>query len=150
MAFDILYPDESKEQVHRHSSIDQFEGFLSVWKKGGWAPIIFDQLDSITCDKIKSHPVALSWGNDSFIYPEGSCAYTSDTFIYTDKEGVETKLLPECFGKGGEFYQEYVRKNTFINFDGDDGGYSLGVHNQATLRVGLSYVKANQTLPPVE
>ena len=61
MAYPILYPDEGSEQVHRHSSIDQFRGFLSVMKKGGWAPIVFDQLDGINCEDIVSHPVIISF-----------------------------------------------------------------------------------------
>lgn len=70
MAFDILYPTEDA-QVHRHSSIDQFKGFLSVYVKGGWAPLIFDQLDGIVCDKIKTHPVAISFGGDlGYVFPE--------------------------------------------------------------------------------
>lgn len=141
---EILYPTDDA-QVHRHSSIDQFRGFLSTMVKGGWAPIVFDQLDGVVCDAVKYHPVVIAFGNDSFIYPEGRCGYTSETFIYTDKEGVETKLLPECFGGGGEFYDTFVKSNSFINFDDDS---SLGVHNQTTLRIGLSYVKADENLPP--
>ena len=30
MAYPVLLADESKDDVHRHSSIDQFKGFLSV------------------------------------------------------------------------------------------------------------------------
>lgn len=144
MAFDILYPVDDA-QVHRHSSIDQFDGFLSVMIKGGWAPIVFDQLDGINCQDIVSHPIIISWGNDlGYIYPEARCTYSSDHFIYTDKEGVEQKLLPECFGRGGEFYDKFVKSNSFINFSDDS---SLGVHNQTTLRVGLDYVTAEETLP---
>lgn len=150
MAFDILYPDEKNDQVHRHSSIDQFGEFLSTMVKGGWAPIVFDQLDGVVCDVIKYHPIIIAFGDDSFVYPEGRCVYASETFIYTDKEGIETKILPECFGGGGEFYDTFIKSNSFINFDGPDGGSSLGVHNQATLRVGLDYVKADRNLPPVE
>ena len=146
MSYPVLYPDENPS-VKRHSSIDQFKGFLSVWKHGGWAPIVFDQLDGVVCDIIKYHPVIIAFGNDSFIYPEGRCVYTSETFIYTDKEGIETKLLPECFGGGGEFYDTFIKSNSFINFDDDS---SLGVHTQAALRVGLDYVKADGNLPPVE
>lgn len=62
MAFDILYPVEDA-QVHRHSSIDQFKGFLSAYIKGGWAPIVFDQLDGITCEEVKTHPVAITFGD---------------------------------------------------------------------------------------
>lgn len=148
MAFDILYPDEKNEQVHRHSSIDQFKGFLSVVVKGGWAPIVFDQLDGINCEDIASHPVIISFGDDvGYVFPEAHCSYASDKFVTFDKEGVEQKLLPECFGGGGDWYQEYVRKNTFVNFDSDD---SIGVHNRKRLRTGLDFCLADHNLPPVE
>lgn len=148
MAFDILYPDEGEEQVHRHSSIEQFGEFLSAYKKGGWAPIVFDQLDGITCDKIKTHPVVISWEKDlGYIFPEGHCSYASDHFIYVDKDGVEQKLLPECMGGKGEFYDFYAKSNSFINFDDDS---SLGLHNIKRTRVGLSYVTADKTLPPAD
>lgn len=148
---EMLYPDESNEQIHRHSSIDQFKGFLSVMVKGGWAPIVFDQLDGITCETIFSHPVIISFGDDvGYVFPEAHCTYTSDKFIYVDKEGVEQRPLPACFGEGGFFYDEFIKSNSFVNFDGPDGGSSLGVHQTKTLRTGLSYVLADQTLPPVE
>lgn len=147
MAFDILYPDE-KEQYHRHSSIDQFRGFLSVYKKGGWTPILFDQLDGITCEKVHTHPVIVSMSDDiGYVFPEAHCTYASDKFIYFDKEGVEQKLLPECFGGGGEFYDTFIKSNSFVNFDDD---CSVGVHNKTTLRTGLDYVLADETLPPAE
>lgn len=143
----ILYPIED-EQVHRHSSIDQFGEFISVWKQGGWAPLVFDQLDGITCDKVKTHPVIISWGDDlGYIFPEAQCTFASDKFIYFDKNGVEQKLLPECMGGKGEFYDYYVNKSTFLNFNPND---SLGVHNTKRTRVGLSYVKADKTLTPVD
>lgn len=144
---DILYPTDDA-QVHRHSSIDQFRGFLSTMVKGGWAPIVFDQLDGINCETIISHPVIISFGNDvGYVFPEAHCSYASDHFVYFDKEGVGQKLLPECFGGGGEFYQEYVRKNTFVNFDSDD---SVGVHNRKELRVGLDFCLADKSLPAVD
>lgn len=147
MAFDILYPTEDA-QVHRHSSIDQFEGFLSAYVKGGWAPLIFDQLDGIVCETVKTHPVAISFGGDlGYIFPEAHCTYSSDHFIYVDKEGIEQQVLPECFGGKGEFYDKFVKSNSFINFD---DGSSLGVHNEKQLRTGLSYVIADETLPPVD
>lgn len=146
MAFEVLYPVDDA-QVHRHSSIDQFRGFLSTMVKGGWTPIVFDQLDGINCETIISHPVIISWGDDlGYIFPEAHCTYASDHFIYTDKEGVESKILPECFGGGGEFYDKFVKSFSFTNFDDDT---SLGVHNQTTLRVGLDYVRADETLPAV-
>lgn len=148
MAFDILYPDEHGEQVHRYSSIDQFRGFLSTMVKGGWAPIVFDQLDGINCETIISHPVIISFGGDvGYIFPEAHCTYASDKFVYFDKEGVEQKLLPECFGGGGEFYDEFIKSNSFVNFDNSS---SVGTHNQKQLRTGLSYVLADENLPAVD
>lgn len=143
---EMLYPDEH-EQVHRHSSIDQFRGFLSTMVKGGWAPIVFDQLDGINCETIMSHPVIISFGGDvGYVFPEAHCTYASDHFVYFDKEGVEQKLLPECFGGGGEFYDTFVKSNSFVNFDDDS---SVGAHNTKKLRTGLSYVLADENLPAV-
>lgn len=147
---ETLLPDESREQVHRYSSIDQFRGYLSTMVKGGWAPIVFDQLDGITCDTIFSHPVIISFGGDGnvgYVFPEAHCKYASDKFIYFDKEGVEERVLPPCYGEGGEFYMEYVRKNSFLNFDDDN---SVGTHNEKYLRTGLDYVVADKNLPAVE
>lgn len=147
MAFDILYPTDDS-QVHRHSSIDQFANFLSTMVKGGWAPIVFDQLDGINCETIISHPVIISWGGDiGYVFPEAHCTYASDHFVYFDKEGVEQKLLPECFGGGGELYDTFIKSNTFVNFDNDS---SVGVHNKTTLRTGIDYVLAEKTLPAVD
>ena len=147
MAFDILYPVDGA-QVHRHSSIDQFRDFLSIMTKGGWTPIVFDQLDGITCQTIFSHPIIISFNNDiGFIFPEAHCTYASDHFVFFNKEGVEEKVLSPCFGEGGDFYMDYVRENTFINFDSND---SIGTHNKKQLRTGLSYVLADETLPPVD
>lgn len=151
MAFPILYPDEGKEQVHRHSSIDQFRGFLSVMVKGGWAPIVFDQLDGINCETIIHHPVVISFGGDvGYIFPEAHCSYASDKFVYFDKSGVEKRVLSPCFGEGGELYDIFIKSNSFINFDGPDGGSSAGVHQVKRLRTGLSYVLADENLPPVD
>lgn len=147
MAFPILYPDE-KPSVHRYSSIDQFKNFLSVMKNGGWAPIVFDQLDGINCETIKHHPVVIAFGeNIGYVFPEAHCACTSDKFIYFDKYGVEQKPLPYCFGGVGEFYDEWMHKNTFINFDNNT---SVGAHNTLQRRVGLSYALSDKTLPAVD
>ena len=83
----VLYPVEDA-QVHRHSSIDQFNGFLSTYKQGGWAPIVFDQLDGINCETIKSHPVILVLAMILAIYSRKHIAITAPTslFILTRKE----------------------------------------------------------------
>lgn len=150
MTREMLYSDENP-MVHRHSSIDQYKGFLSVEQKGGWSPIVFDQLDGIRCETVLSHPVIISLGGDiGYHFDDAECSYASDHFIYFDKEGVEEELLPECFGGGGETYVKFIKSNIFVNFDGPDGGNSVGVHNETTLRVGTSYCLAENTLPPAE
>ena len=141
----MLYPSENP-MVERKSSIGQFKNFLAVIKKGGWAPIVFDQLDYIDCDGIAAHPVAITFGDDSYIYPEGECIYTNDTWMTVDKRRVEERLLPECQGGQGQTYEAFVDSNSFINFDDS----ALGVHNTKTTRVGLSYVKSKETLPAVD
>lgn len=144
----MLYAEEHP-QVHRHSSIEQYKGFLSTMTRGGWTPIMFDQLDGINCETVLSHPVIISWGDDiGYHFSEARCSYTSEKFIYTDKEGVEQKLLPECYGgSGGEWYEQFIKSNTFINFDCDS---SLGVRNTQELRIGLDYVTCDETLPAAE
>lgn len=144
---EILYPDESP-QVKTHSSIDQFKDYVHVVKQGGPVPIVFDQIDYIgECSGVHSHPVVITFGEGEYVYPEGRCTYVSDKFIYVDQEGVESRLLPECQGGKGEMYETFVRSNSFLNFDDDS---SFGVHNRTTLRVGLDYVKADESLPPVD
>lgn len=143
---ETLYPDENP-QVHRRSSIDQFGEYLSVYKQGGWAPIIFDKLDGIgTCSGIKSHPVVVTWDPIGYVFPESHCTYENDTWITVDKKGVETVPLPECMGPGG-FYERYIDKNAFIGFDTNA---SLGVHNKKRLRVGTDLCLASETLPAVD
>lgn len=147
MTREMLYPDE-KPQVARHSSLDQYEGFLAIECRGGWTPVVFDQLDGINCETIYTHPVIISFTNDiGYHFDDAECNYASDHFVYFDKEGVEESLLPKCMGGGGETYLKYVRENTFINYDLDA---SLGAHNEKSLRVGMSYVLADKTLPATD
>lgn len=143
----ILYPDEHPK-VNRHSSIDQFNGYLSTYDQGGPIPIVFDQIDGITCETVKSQPVIISYGDDvGYTFPEAHCHYASETFVYFDEEGVEQKPLPSCFGEGGLFYEYYTNKNTFIN---DDNDSSIGTYNRYELRTGLDYVICDESLPPAE
>lgn len=144
---EMLYPDETS-QVKRHSSIDQYKGFFSVIKQGGYTPIVFDQLDGINCDGIHTHPVVLSFTDDiGYHFSDAECVYISDKFVYFDKEGVEQRLLPECMGGKGEFYDVFVRSNIFVNFDDDT---SIGTHDKIRLRVGTDYVLADKTLPAAD
>lgn len=145
MQREILLPDEHPT-VHRHSSVDQYKGFLAVMKKGGWSPILFDQLDGIHCQTVKHHPVIISFSNDvGYHFKDGECSYASDKFVYFDEQGVEQRLLPACMGGKGDFYELFVKSNTFINFDDNT---SLGSHNVKRLRVGLDYVVSDEILKP--
>lgn len=147
MARPMLYPDENS-QVERHSSINQYNGFFAVLCQGGWSPVVFDQLDGVNCQTVNHHPVVISFTDDiGYHYSDAHCSYASESFIYFDEEGVQEKLLPACYGGGGETYLQYVRKNTFVNFDDDA---SLGLYNRKDLRVGTDYVLAKETLPAVE
>lgn len=142
----VLIASESPK-VNRHSSIDQFRGFLSVMTKGGWTPIVFDQLDGITCDQIKSHPVILSFGGDvGYVFPEAHCTYVTDKYLTYNKHELQEKRLPEIFGGQGEFYQEFVKADSFVNFD----NAALGVTEVRQLRTGLSYVLADKNLPATD
>lgn len=141
----ILYPEEH-DKVKRRSSIDQFANYLAVMKQGGWAPIVFDQLDGITCDTIKTHPVVISWDDVNYVFPESRCDYPFDEFITFDKDEVEQIALPPEFGGEGELIDVFSSSNQFVNI----GASSVGSHNIKRTRVGASYVLSDETLPAVE
>lgn len=141
---EVLIASE-KPMVKWHSSIDQFKDFFSVMTQGGWTPVVFDQLDGIKCTTVKTHPVIISFSDDiGYTFPEAHCHYASDKFVYFDKEGVEQRLLPSCFGGRGEFYDVYIKQNDFVNFDDDT---SVGSHSSLRRRVGLGYALSDETLP---
>lgn len=147
MARATLYPDENP-QVERKSSLGQYSGFFAVKCQGGWTPIVFDQLDGVNCQTVNSHPVALSFVDDiGYHYADAKCSYASEKFLYFDKQGVEQQLLPNCYGGSGEMYERFISENSFVNFDCDA---SLGVRNRKTLRIGMSYTLAKETLPAVD
>ena len=59
-----MIPHSDKREVEALSSIDQYRKFIATYERGGWAPIEFDYLDYIDCDKIVSHPVMMECGDD--------------------------------------------------------------------------------------
>lgn len=142
---EILFADEDIT-VRRHSSIDQYKGMLSVMKKGGYTPIRFDSLDGINCERVLSHPIIISYGDIGYHYKDAECKYASDMYFLFDRE--TTELVPlECWhGGNGEFYERFVKSHSFVNLD----NASLGLHNTKELRVGTSYVLADEFLPPVD
>lgn len=141
---EILFADE-KEYTKRHSSIDQYNGFLNVVTRGGATPILFDSLDGITCEKVHSHPIIISFGDDiGYHYDDAHCRYASDMYYYFDRETTELKPLECWFGEG--FYESYSEGTSFVNFD----DASLGLHNEKELRIGTDYVLADEILPAID
>ena len=133
--------DADETNIHRHSSINQYGGFLSVQKGGVNIPLRFDSLDWINCDGIKTHPIIISDGNDlGYNFPVGHYTYFTDTYLIMDRDKVVVKQLPEWYGKG--WYEKSLRDKAFTNFD----GHSLGERNRVDLRIGLDYILADNTL----
>lgn len=115
--------------------------------KGGYTPIQFDSLDSITCERVNSHPIIISYGDDiGYHYSDAECTYASDKYFYFDKEAVE--LVPlECWhGGDSEFYEKFISASSLVNFDDS----SLGISNTTRYRVGAGYVLADEKLPAVD
>lgn len=144
---EMIYANE-KPDVQWHSSVNQYKGFLSVITRGGYTPIVFDQLDGISCETVISHPVIISFGDDiGYHFSDKECSYASDKFIYFDRAETQEVPLPKEFGGNGEFYIKFIRDNTFVNFDDDN---SIGVHDVKKLRVGTNYALADKMLPVAE
>ena len=140
---EVLEPTEEK-RVERLSSIYQFRHMLAVRKGDEWVPIQFDVLDGIVCDKVLSHPAILTdKPYIGYAFPVGECRYISDMYVQSDQKGTELKALPEFFGSG--FYESAYDRDIMVNSDNG----ALGVHNDTTLRVGLDYVLAKNSLDPV-
>lgn len=139
----ILYHEDDRK-IHAHSSIDQFRNFLSVYERGGWTPIEFQEIDYIDCDKIVSHPIIVKFGFDiGYYFQDGECTLTSDEYPIFRERGIVLKELPECMGEG--FYQAYEDKREIINFGSSS---ALGTHTVQRLRIGQDYLLAEDFLPP--
>lgn len=133
--------DADENDIHRHSSVDQYGAFLSVKKGGVNIPLRFDSLDWINCEGIKTHPIIVSDGTDlGFNFPVGHYTFFTDTYLIGDRKEVVVKKLPEWFGLG--WYEKALNEKVFTNFD--DG--SLGMRNRVDLRIGLDYVAADEVL----
>lgn len=125
------------------SSISQArENKLSISNGvGQFFPIVFDNLDYIDCDRVKSHPVIVSTVDElDYEYPVRECTYYTDDYVYVDEHGTELRKLPHWFGDA--FYTKYVDTNNFINFDTE----AFGTRNKETVQSGLHYVESTETL----
>ena len=133
--------DADETDIHRHSSIDQYDHFLSAEKGGVNIPLRFDSLDWINCEGIKTHPVIVSDGNDlGYHFPIGHYTYFTDTYLIMDRNEVVVKQLPKWYGEG--WYEKVLNERNFTNFD----GHSLGVRNRVDLTIGLDYTIADEML----
>lgn len=127
--------------VERKSSINQHKGLFSVYKRGEICPIVFDWIDSIDCGRIKSHKIALRFGDGlDYTFPVGTCQYTKDTYFLTHKDKVELKVLPEYYGTG--LYEAHTRENVITNV----GHSALGHRQTKAFRIGMDYCRAKETL----
>lgn len=146
---EILF-SEDESNVRVHSSIDQYKGFLSVYSRGGWTPIEFDQIDYIECidcdggdkHRVVSHPIIVAFDDPiGYHFPVGECSYITDEYPLFDREGIELRKLPEEQGDG--FYQVYNDDEIVANFD----NAGLGIRNNWNLKIGQDYYLADEILP---
>lgn len=136
----MLQPDEP-QLLETKSSISQFEGLLSVRRGDEWVPIVFDRLDGIVCDTVKSHKVALSVKPYiGYVFPVGERREVEQTYLASNQSGVELKPLPDFYGAG--FYEEAYDREVLVNA----ANGALGVTNDTILRVGLDYTLAKSEL----
>lgn len=133
-------------QIEVKSSIDQYRNFLSVFKQGGWIPISYDVLESLTCDGAKSHRAIMTDDKDwiGHHYPIATCYKVGSKYLITDNNGVELKDLPCWQGKGQ--YEQYVDEHRVTNADNE----AVGTANKVKYRIGLDVYACKKTLPAVE
>lgn len=135
-------PAEDDITVERKSSVFQHSNKLAVWKNNQWVPISFDDVDYISNSSgVVSHRAILADEDDiGYNFPVRTERFTLDTYLYMDHNEIVTKVLPKWFGEG--FYEEYVKSKAFVNSDAN----ALGTRNNYTLKVGLDYALADNTL----
>lgn len=130
--------------LERKSSIYQNRHMLAVRKGDEWVPISYDTLEGIDCDTIITKRAVLT--DKPYIgyqFPVATCRRLSQTYIASDQKGSELKALPSYFGAG--FYERYYDRDIIVN----SATGALGQTNATTLRVGLDYVLAKETIDPV-
>ena len=133
-------------QIEVKSSINQYRNFLSVFKQGGWIPISYDVLESLTCDGATSHKAIMTDDKDwnGYHYPIATCLQLRGAYLTTDKKGVEMRDLPRWQGEGQ--YGQYVDEQRITNADNE----AVGVINDVKYRIGLDIYTCKKTLPAIE
>lgn len=141
---EILEPNEDN-RLTRQSSTLQHEGMLAVRRGNQWAPIAYDAIDGIVCDKILAHKAVLTRKPYmGYSFPVEHCKYTSQSYIKSDQKGTELKVLDDFYGTG--FYESAYDRKVLVNSDNG----ALGERNTITTDVGLDYVLAKSSLDPVD
>lgn len=136
-------PSANEHRTVTKSSTSQArEEVLSVHNGvGQFFPVVFDYLDYIDCDRVKSHQVTVSTSDElAYNYPIGECTYYTDKYVYVDENGTELRVLPHWAGEG--FYRAYYDRNAFVNFDDE----AFGTRNKETVQIGLTYTESNDTI----
>lgn len=110
--------------VERKSSIDQFKGTLHIIKGGVYVPISFDVLDYIHCGKPHAHSAIL--GDHEYLYAISQCQSSVATLILSDTGDQDTVQA--------------------IKADND----AIGVKNTQCRKIGLGYVRAKDSLAPIQ
>lgn len=137
---EILEPTE-EHRLERKSSIYQNSGMLAVRKGDEWVPIAFDSLDGIVCNKVYSHKAVLTLNPYiGYQFPVKECRYISDLYVQSNQTGTDLLSLPEFYGAG--FFEKKYEREIVVN----SATGALGEHEDVTLRVGLDYVLAKDTL----
>lgn len=133
-------------QIEVKSSINQYRNFLSVFRQGGWIPISYDVLESLTCDGATSHKAIMTDDKDwnGYHYPIATCHQLRGAYLTTDKKGVEMRDLPRWQGEGQ--YGQYVDEQRITNADNE----AVGVINNVKYRIGLDIYTCKKTLPAIE
>ena len=137
-------PDANEHRTITKSSISQARyNKLSVTNNlGQFFPIVFDHLDYIDCDRVKSHPIIVSTVDElDYEYPVRECTYYTDEYVYVDKQGMELRKLPHWFGEDA-FYKTYDNSSSYINFDSE----AFGTRNKQTVQSALHYVESVDNL----
>ena len=137
----ILYADDP-EKIRRLSSITQHRNKFSVYAQGGWLPVSYDVLESIVCNKIKSHRAIMT--DDAhdigYIFPTATCSKEQIAYLLSDKYGFEIDELPAWYGTG--LFQKFIDEYALTEAD----NHPLGVKNKINYKIGLDYYLAKETI----
>ena len=139
---DFLESADEKRTVTKSSISQAREHILSVTNnKGQYFPIVFEKIDWVDCDLVKWHQEMVSDSDEmAYMYPVRECTYYTDQYVYVDEQGRELRALPHWAGEG--FYETYVDRNIFVNFDDQ----AFGTRNKQAIQSGLHYVTARDNI----